>query len=201
MDPTGRYCNVNFSDIAKKLASIGVPLLANAIVPGGGAVVSMVASALGLSDSSPDSVALALQTDPEAAVKLKQIEATHSERLAEIAMQGRQAEMAAETAQQQQINETMRAEYQADGWFKTGWRPLFGYMAAVGCGGILAAIVYSIFKVPGNTAETLNSAVVIIGIMLTVLGVNIKKRSDDKARGDSTRPLGILEALTNRIAK
>ncbi len=192
---------MNFAEIGKKIASLGLPLLANAIVPGGGAVVSMVASALGLSDSSPDAVALALQTDPEAAVKLRQIEATHSERLAEIAMQGRSADLAAQTAQQASINKTMQAELESPSKWKSGWRPLFGYMAAFGFGGLLLALIVAIFKVPGDAGEVIESATIILTMMLAVLGVNIRSRSQDKQAAIPGRPLGLVEALANRLAK
>ncbi len=192
---------VNFAEIGKKIAALGLPLLANAIVPGGGAVVSMIASALGLTDSTPDAIAQALQTNPDAAIRLKELEARHTERLEEIALQGRQAELTAQTAQQGNINRTMQAELNAPSKWKSGWRPLFGYMAALGFGGLLAGLIVAVFKEPGSAGKLVESATIILTMMLAVLGVNIRSRSQDKQAAIPGRPIGLIEAFATRLSK
>ncbi len=192
---------VNFAEIGKKIAALGLPLLANAIVPGGGAVVSMIASALGLTDSTPDAIAQALQTNPDAAIRLKELEARHTERLEEIALQGRQAELAAQTEQQGNINRTMQAELNAPSAWKSSWRPMFGYMAAFGFGGLLAGLIVAIFKEPASAGKLVESATIILTMMLAVLGVNIRSRSQDKQAAIPGRPIGLIEAFATRLSK
>ena len=51
--------------------------------PAGGAIGSLVAAAFGV-DSTPESVSKALVTDPDAAVKLQEIQLRHAEVLAAI---------------------------------------------------------------------------------------------------------------------
>lgn len=65
---------------------------------GVGAVASIVASALGTS-ADPDSVMAALKNDPEALAKIRQAEIDNQPKLAEIAMQREQNQLAAQTAQ------------------------------------------------------------------------------------------------------
>jgi hypothetical protein len=51
--------------------------------PAGAAVGSLVASAFG-TDAKPDAIAAAIQADPDAAIKLREIELRHAETLASI---------------------------------------------------------------------------------------------------------------------
>lgn len=64
--------------------------------PAGAAVGGLVAAALG-SGPAPDDVAQALATNPDAAVKLRQIEADHAEHLQALAVQAETARLAADT--------------------------------------------------------------------------------------------------------
>lgn len=61
--------------------------------PAGGAIGSLVAAAFGV-DSTPESVSKALVTDPDAAVKLQEIQLRHAEVLAAIAAQQYAAQLA-----------------------------------------------------------------------------------------------------------
>jgi hypothetical protein len=82
-------------------AAIGrtAPLLGTLLGgPAGAAVGGLIASALG-TGAAPDDVAQALASDPDAAVKLRQIEADRQVRLQELLTQHAGAELAARTAQ------------------------------------------------------------------------------------------------------
>lgn len=65
--------------------------------PAGAAVGSIVASALG-SGGTPEDVAAVLASDPQAMVKLREIEATKAVRFEELAAEQAKAELAAATA-------------------------------------------------------------------------------------------------------
>jgi len=73
--------------------------------PAGGAVGSMIASALGV-ENNPDSVAKAIREDPQAAIKLRQIEAQLEQTRLEVRGQAVQAEATGES------------------WLQRNWRPL-----------------------------------------------------------------------------
>jgi len=193
---------VDWKKLGKQVAELGAPLLGFALGgPGGAALASTITASLGLSDSTPAAISQALNTDPEAATKMLELQTRHKERIEEIALDRYRAERDADAKEQAQINETMRVEYKSQGTYKTGWRPAFGWIAALGFGGILCALVYSMFKEPAQAAKMVESATVVLSLMLAVLGININKRSQDKQSVLPNRPIGILEAVATRIAK
>lgn len=192
---------MDWKDIGKKVAGLGLPLLANALLPGSGAVVAIVAEALGVTDPTPDNIAKAIDADPDAAVKLAEIQSTQRIELARIAMQGQVAERQADSADTAQVNETMRAELVSPSGYRAGWRPLYGYILAISTGGLFAGIIHALWVAPGDAVNLLKAATDLIVVALVVLGVNITKRSQDKATAVGDRPLGLLEAVASRIAK
>ncbi len=95
--------------------------------PAGAAIGGIVASALG-ADSTPDAVSQALAVNPDAAVKLRQIEADQRVKLQELIVTAEQNRLAAETASVQAVNSTMQAEAKSDHWPTYSWRPFIGFM-------------------------------------------------------------------------
>ncbi len=73
--------------------------------PAGGAVGAMIASALGV-DKNPDSVAKAIRADPQAAIKLRQIESQLEQTRLEVRGQ------------------VVQAEATGESWLQRNWRPL-----------------------------------------------------------------------------
>lgn len=118
--------------------------------PAGAAVGGIVASVLG-TGSSPDEVSQALATNPDAAVKLRQIEAERQTRLQELAADQVKAELAAATQNAGDINKTMQAEAAAEHWPTYSWRPFIGFM--------FGAYVASLWVLPlfGSTPVTLTT--------------------------------------------
>ena len=76
---------MDWSDVGKKIISVGAPLLGGALGgPAGAAIGKVVASQLGLTEASPNKVIEAITADPEARIKLTELEFRHSERLIEL---------------------------------------------------------------------------------------------------------------------
>lgn len=77
---------MDWKEIGRTAASVGAPLLGGALFgPAGAAVGSIIAAQFGVSpDATPDQVLTAIKGDPDAALKLRQIETTHVERLHEL---------------------------------------------------------------------------------------------------------------------
>jgi hypothetical protein len=107
--------------------------------PAGAAVGGLVASALG-TGNTPDEVSQALAINPDAAIKLKQIEADRQVHLQELLVQAAGAEIAASVAAIQSVNTTMQAEAKADHWPTYSWRPAIGF--------VFAAYIASLFLLP-----------------------------------------------------
>lgn len=120
------------------------------------------------------------------------------------------AKLDAETKQQAEINTTMRAELTSKSLFKSGWRPLLGWTIAINFGALMSAIVavilYGAFKEPKVIAEFITALSALMGTLtviwsmaLAVLGVNVSKRSQDKAlaAGHPPQP-NVLSSLASR---
>jgi len=195
---------MKWSDIGG-LVGQAAPLLGTALGGSvGGAIGAMVASVLGV-EAEPSAVDKAIAADPGAIAKIRELEMTHGQEL-------RLAVLQSETARLGEINATMRAEYAANDAFVRRWRPYYGYMVATTWGlqtlAIAAAIVWASFVAPEYAGEILGAVTALVGalaahwgVALAVLGINVSKRSDDKAIAAGQAPApGILGALATRLA-
>lgn len=81
---------MKWSDLGKILKPIA-PIVAAAI-PGGGVVTSILSQALSV-EETPDAIADAIKTNPEAAAKIIEVENKHKEALEQVALQLRIAEL------------------------------------------------------------------------------------------------------------
>ena len=74
---------MDWKSVGDTAIKVGAPLLGGALFgPAGAAVGSIIAAQFGVSpDATPDQVLTAIKGDPDAALKLRQIETTHIERL------------------------------------------------------------------------------------------------------------------------
>lgn len=77
---------MDWKDIGNTAIKVGAPLLGGALFgPAGAAVGSIIAGKFGVApDSTPGQILTAITGDPDAALKLREIEATHTERLQEL---------------------------------------------------------------------------------------------------------------------
>lgn len=166
----------------------------------GGAVGSMISQALGV-ENTPDAVSKALQNDPEALQKIKQLELDHERELRRLMLTHEQKVLEEETARITQTHETMRAELKHEGVFKSGWRPAIGWVMAFVFGGLIASLVYAIIQEPSTAPQVVDSATVIITVMLGVLGISVRERSRDKRTQQGLIQPGILESISERIRK
>ena len=82
--------------LGKAVAGKGLHLLGKAL-PFGGGLLEMAADALN-TDPTPDAVARAIDEDPEAALKLTELQNRHKERIGELILAGAQVDLEAEKA-------------------------------------------------------------------------------------------------------
>jgi hypothetical protein len=197
--------DINWNSVKASVAKVA-PLLGTALGgPSGAAVGTLVASALGVEDK-PDAVARALETDPQAAVKLRELELTHKAAMERMLLE-------AETTRLAEVNHTIRMETQACDPYVRRWRPTFGYVTAgtwlLQSVALMLGIIGAVFVYPEHSGEILNGLSALMAAMVTmwaialsVLGINISSRSADKrvaAGQDGRGPLGLLaENLTQR---
>jgi hypothetical protein len=121
--------SLEWKDVADMVGKIA-PMLGAALGgPGGFAIGSVVSSALGV-ENSPDAVMQALKTDPQAAVKLREIESNERIKLREFAMLEANAQISAAVQNADSVNRTIQAEANSERWQTYSWRPMIGFAVA-----------------------------------------------------------------------
>jgi len=93
-----------------------------------------------------------------------------------------------------------------ESWLSRGWRPVFGYAVAltwtVQMLGLVAGVVWAIAVEPARAGEMIGALAALVGaltaqwaVALTVLGVQVHKRSQDKQVAAGQRPAGLVDAI------
>lgn len=111
-----------------------------------------------------------------------------------------------EIALQEQVNETMRAEAASEDRFTRRWRPFFGYVVSITWAIQMLAVAYVAIRYPTLAPALINSVgegmALMWSVALSVLGIAVVKRSQDKARAvgiETINPIQrVVEAVTNR---
>ena len=190
-------------------------LIANTGVgaPFAGAVSAMVANALG-TDNNEQAIAHAVTHDPEAAQKLAALEVEKKYELERMYVDLSRVQI-------QETNQTMRTELNNQDSFVSRWRPTFGYQIAYAW----AAMIYGMIALTGisllleigstytgvkagTTTAVVKALAELVGAMaplwvvaLSVLGINIKQRSNDKQVQAGLKPVSLFESLGTLIRR
>jgi len=155
--------------------------------PAGAAVGGLVARVLGVAEQ-PEAVAKAVQTDPEAAERLKRLDQEHEREILSLTLQ-------AETTRLTEINKTMRAELGSDSAWRAGWRPFNGWMLALSLAAVNFGLVAVVIMDPAQLAQVVDVLIWSVVAQGAVQGVNIKQRSNDKARQLGMQPGGFMDLV------
>ena len=103
-----------------------------------------------------------------------------------------------------QINATMRQEVRSEDAYVRRWRPTFGYAVALTWAVQMGGLTWAVVMTPefaGEILAALSNLSIIWGVALSVLGVNVVKRSQDKAVAAGQFPeRGLLATLIDRVA-
>ena len=170
---------MQWSDL-KEVVGKAAPILGTLLGgPAGAAIGGLVSAALGV-DNTPDAVNTALVSDPDAAVKLKQIEADQQTKLAQIAADENKARIDAAKQGVSDVNQTMQAEAKSDHWPTYAWRPFIGFV--FGFMGLVLALTVSacylgvmFFHTDAGPLATLpamlGAMIGVMGIMSPILGI------------------------------
>lgn len=169
----------------KEIAALvgkSAPILGTLLTGPAGAAVAvggMIASALG-TGNTPDEVAVALTSNPDAAVKLKEIEKQRQVELQALAVQHAANELSADTARIQAVNSTMQAEAAAEHWPTYSWRPFCGFVFGVTFFGVYFVLPLMKLPVPAVPFEAWAALGAILGVASWFRG---------KAQADPTNPI------------
>ena len=102
----------------------------------------------------------------------------HTETMAQLEVRDRSSTLA-------QINETIRKEVESNDQYVRRMRPTFGYLMACTWAAQMFGLAYTIFTNPqeaGQVMSAMSHLTGIWGIGLSVLGIYVYKRSEDKKR-------------------
>lgn len=187
---------MDWKDAGKAIAKYA-PALGTALAgPAGGAVgtlASMVAGAFGLRpDAKPDEVALAVKQDPQAAVKLKEIETNARTEIHRLNVQLAIQRSQQETAQIRAVNAAMQAESKSEHWPQYSWRPANGFAFP-----IAVIAVYFVLPLLGKTVPDVPQWVW-IG-WLSILGVTTYHRGKEKRIKAGDASPGLAAGMINAI--
>lgn len=170
-------------DEIKGIIGKAAPLVGSLIGgPAGGTIGTLISTALGVEDS-PEAIYQELMTNPEALLKVIELQATHSVKLQELALKQAEVEAAERITAMQEQGKTTRTEIKSDDRYVRRWRPTFGYAVCISWVTSFAAIAYGIVNTPQHAVEIVNAFVALtplFTVALSILGVNIYQRSQDK---------------------
>jgi hypothetical protein len=183
-------------DKVKSLVGKSAPLIGTLVGGPMGTAVTMLASAFG-TDPTPDALEKAIMADPDAVLRLRSLEDNNRTLLS-------QASISADLSKFEQTHTTIRAELATDDKFKSYWRPAFGYAMVLSWLMVWGGIMYTIFNDPKNAnlvINALSSTTVLWGVALSVLGVQISKRSQDKQVAAGASPSTLLNSVKSMLGK
>lgn len=157
----------NIKDTVASIAPVAGSLLGG---PAGGAIGGLIASALGV-ENDPDAVARAIKTDPNAALKLKEVE------------------MQLEQTRLEVRGQAIQAEATGESWMQRNWRPLMMLWFGALIGG------YWFGYTPENLSE--DAILSLFGLIKLGLGGYVLGRSAEKITKELSGS-GLLAKLTKR---
>lgn len=162
---------MNWKDLAKQLANLGLPILGAAIGGPAGAIAGKgLAAALGLgANATPEQTATALgNLSGDQLVALKALDAQMEKDKLEhdAAVRKNESEDVA------QVNQTMREEGKSEHWLQWSWRPLNGYSLAIGSFALVLGVLYmAIVAVTNKDFATLNAIPTVVMAVTAALAV------------------------------
>jgi len=117
---------MDWKELGKKIAAYAPELGAVFGGPGG----AMVAGAFGLKpDAKPKEIIAAIEKDPQAAIKLKEIETNAKVEIHRLNIQLAIQQSQQETVRLQAVNTTMQTESKSEHWPQWAWRPYWGFIS------------------------------------------------------------------------
>jgi len=168
-----------WKDIASKIGG-AAPLLGSLLGGKAGETVgALIASALGVRNE-PAAVNAALATNPEAMIKLAQIEADNKIRFQELATDQVKAEIQAGAQVITEVNKTMQAEAASEKWPTYSWRPFCGFIFGATFLGVYLVLPLAHVPVP----EVPTEAWLAMGAVLGVASWHRGKMQADTAKKD-----------------
>ncbi|ENI4485145.1 hypothetical protein ABXZ88_000947 [Vibrio fluvialis] len=189
-------------DKIKSLIGGAAPLVGSLIGgPAGGTVGVLIADALGV-ENTPDAIEAELLRNPDALLKIKQMESDERIRLRELSYQQAEIESAERKLVITEQHKLMVAELKSDDAYVRRWRPTFGYAVCLAWTSLFFGIAGLMLFHPEFTEQAFTGAAkltALFSVALTVLGLNIHKRSQDKQISAGITPAGVFGGIASAL--
>lgn len=189
-------------DTIKQTLGTAAPMIGTLIGgPAGGLIGSLVASKLGV-ENTPEAIEQELVHNPEALIKIKQLESEERIQLKELLFKHAQLESEERKLALVQQHTTMQAEIASNDPWVRRWRPTFGYSVCLAWSLLFFGLAFAMVVHPEQASSLVTSAVALtplFGIALSVLGISIHKRSVDKQVSAGMVPVGIVQGIKKSI--
>jgi hypothetical protein len=189
---------MTWQEVVGKIAE-AAPMVGSLLGPGGtavGGIIAMAASALGCAPTQ-DAITQTIAANPDAILKLKELELTHAVELQKLVVLQEQNQLAAETQEILAVNATMQSESKSEHWPQYSWRPFWGFISAAAFAIFIIFVCYLgqqaiIGKDPNAMVmipQIITSMVMLFGIPGAILGIASFKRGnmqiEQAKRGDT----------------
>jgi roadblock/LC7 domain-containing protein len=173
---------MDWKELGKKAAEIGLPLLGAVLpVPGGAAIGAALGRAIGASGSNgtagatADQIFATLTQSAEALQKAREFEAQHQERLIAMSYENSQKMRAADSSDIATVNQTMQEEVknaQNEDRVQRWWRPANGYAVAAGSfAGVIGSVGLFAYGIVTNNPQAISQIPVLASALATILAV------------------------------
>ena len=184
---------MDWKELGRRIVQVGAPLLGTALGgPGGAAVGSMVAGLFGAEPDNPADIYAKIQTNPDAVVRLRELELKHEEALQEIAVKRAQTETERELGVIREVNQTMREERKSEHWPQYSWRPFNGFAFPL-------AVICIYFVLPLAEMPVPVVPQWVWAGWLSILGVSAYHRGKEKRAEVGDQGAGIIAGAVNAI--
>jgi uncharacterized protein (DUF427 family) len=180
---------MDLADLSHTVAKYA-PLLGGALSgPGGMAIGSIIASVFGSDTNKPDRLQNLIITDPEAAIKLRQIESEHQLELRRMIIQAAQESMRSQQADRDSARQRETSVDNSPAIKRDHTPAVLAYMLTIGVFIALASLFY--FPAPSTNQE------LIIGIVtsLTTVWVGAMGYYHGSSSGSRMKDLGLIKHL------
>lgn len=187
---------MQWQDVAETVGKIAPVVGAALGGPAGGAVGALVSRALGV-ESSPEALA-GVTANADQRIELQRIEQEHKREILSLTLNAQAKAEAEQTAQLQATQETMRAELQTQGIYKSGWRPMVGWVLAYAFAALATGLTWVMISDPSQFPQIVDTAIALIIVMGPVLGLNLRERTKSLQVRAGRRPTTFMDAIRRR---
>lgn len=199
---------MNWNDL-KTVVSGAAPLLGGLLVgPAGELAGVMIGKALGV-EPTPDAIFAELKNNPEALIKLKEIEATKEVELEKLYVTAEANRLAADTQRIQAVNFTMQAESKNEHWVQFSWRPFWGFVSGIAFLAVATLICYLAYlaialrdhEAMRMIPDLIVSMAELFIVPGAILGVSAWHRGKQKRVQAGDKSAGLMDAISSRLKR